>query len=212
MVMSETLPLAEIKAHLSEIVDRVEREHERVVVTRNGRPAAVIMSPADLAALEDTLELLSDPAALEEIRAAREDIARAGWCRPRSCGPSTWAGERTGLSAAGGGNGGANAWPSAGGGGGRHCRVHGWGTARSSPPDRASAARGAGRFVGGPSGSLPGRLRDRRRPTGHHCGPHRPPGRHLSAPLTITVAEADVARPPPPPSFTAAVPAPPLCR
>ena len=76
MVMSETLPLAEIKAHLSEIVDRVEREHERVVLTRNGRPAAVIMSPADLAALEDTLELLSDPAALEDIRAAREDIAR----------------------------------------------------------------------------------------------------------------------------------------
>ena len=76
MVMSETLPLAEIKAHLSEIVDRVEREHERVVLTRNGRPAAVIMSPADLAALEDTLDLLSDPAALAEIRAARDDIAR----------------------------------------------------------------------------------------------------------------------------------------
>jgi antitoxin YefM len=76
LVMSETLPLAEIKAHLSEIVDRVEREHERIVLTRNGRPAAVIMSPADLAALEDTLELLSDPAALEEIRAARDDIAR----------------------------------------------------------------------------------------------------------------------------------------
>ncbi len=76
LVMSETLPLAEIKAHLSEIVDRVEREHERVVLTRNGRPAAVIMSPDDLAALEDTLELLSDPAALAEIRAARDDIAR----------------------------------------------------------------------------------------------------------------------------------------
>lgn len=76
MVMSETLPLAEIKAHLSEIVDRVEQEHERVVLTRNGRPAAVIMSPDDLAALEDTLDLLSDPVALEEIRAARADVAR----------------------------------------------------------------------------------------------------------------------------------------
>ena len=76
MVMAETLPLAEIKAHLSEIVDRVEREHERVVLTRNGRPAAVIMSPADLEALEDTLELLSDPAAVQELRAAREEAAR----------------------------------------------------------------------------------------------------------------------------------------
>jgi antitoxin YefM len=76
MVMSETLPLAEIKAHLSEIVDRVEHEHGRVVLTRNGRAAAVIMSPDDLAALEDTLELLSDPAALEEIDRARQDVAR----------------------------------------------------------------------------------------------------------------------------------------
>lgn len=76
VVMSETLPLAEIKAHLSEIVDRVEREHERVVLTRNGRPAAVILSPADLEALEDTLDLLSDPRAMKEINAAREDAAK----------------------------------------------------------------------------------------------------------------------------------------
>lgn len=76
LVMSDTLPLAEIKAHLSEIVDRVEREHERIVLTRHGRPAAVIMSPDDLAAMEDTLELLSDPAALAEIRRGRSDVAR----------------------------------------------------------------------------------------------------------------------------------------
>jgi len=75
VVMSETLPLAEIKAHLSEIVDRVEREHDRVVLTRNGRPAAVIMSPADLDALEDTLDLLSDPVALADIRTAQADVA-----------------------------------------------------------------------------------------------------------------------------------------
>jgi antitoxin YefM len=76
MVMSETLPLAEIKAHLSEIVDRIEREHERIVLTRHGRPAAVIISPEDLAALEDTLDLLSDPSALAEIEAGREDVAQ----------------------------------------------------------------------------------------------------------------------------------------
>ena len=74
VVMSETLPLAKIKARLSEIVDRVEREHERVVLTRNARPAAVIMSPADLEALEDTLDLLSDPEAMREIAEARQDV------------------------------------------------------------------------------------------------------------------------------------------
>jgi prevent-host-death family protein len=74
--MSETLPLTEIKAHLSEIVDRVEAQHERITLTRNGRPAAVLLSLEDLEALEDTLELLADPAARHEIEQAREEIAR----------------------------------------------------------------------------------------------------------------------------------------
>ncbi|MGH9185600.1 MAG: type II toxin-antitoxin system Phd/YefM family antitoxin [Acidimicrobiales bacterium] len=74
--MSETLSLAEIKAHLSEVVDRIEREHERIVLTRNGKPAAVLLSPDDLAALEDTLDLLSDPTAVREIRRAQGEIGR----------------------------------------------------------------------------------------------------------------------------------------
>jgi antitoxin YefM len=73
--MSETRSLAEIKAHLSEIVDRVEGQHERVTLTRNGRPAAVLISPDDLEALEDTLELLADPAARAEIEQARKEIS-----------------------------------------------------------------------------------------------------------------------------------------
>jgi prevent-host-death family protein len=72
--MSETLPLAEIKARLSEIVDLIEEQHERVTLTRNGRPAAVLISPEDLEALEDTLDLLSDPKAMREIEQARTDI------------------------------------------------------------------------------------------------------------------------------------------
>jgi prevent-host-death family protein len=76
MVMAETLPLAEIKARLSEIVDRVQGQHERVTLTRNGRPAAVLISPEDLEALEDTLELLSNPKALREIARARQEIAK----------------------------------------------------------------------------------------------------------------------------------------
>jgi antitoxin YefM len=59
--MSDALPLAEVKARFSEVVDRVVKTHDRVVVTRNGRPAAVVMSPEDLEALEETLSVLSDP-------------------------------------------------------------------------------------------------------------------------------------------------------
>ena len=71
MVMSETLPLAEVKAKLSEMVDRVEHTQDRITVTRNGRPAAVLISPDELASLEDTLDLLSDPDAMAQLRAAQ---------------------------------------------------------------------------------------------------------------------------------------------
>jgi antitoxin YefM len=75
LVMSDlTLPLAEIKKRLSEIVDGVEQRHDRVVLTRNGRPAAVILSPADLESLEETLEILSDPKAMRDIRKAEAEI------------------------------------------------------------------------------------------------------------------------------------------
>lgn len=73
--MSETRSLADVKAHLSEIVDLVEGQHERVIVTRNGRPAAVIISPDDLENLEETLDLLSTPGALDEIRAAEKELS-----------------------------------------------------------------------------------------------------------------------------------------
>ncbi|GEM_PF-270608 len=69
--------LREVRDRFSEVVDRVEREHERVTVTRNGHAAAVILSPEDLAELEETLEVLSDPEALADIREA-DAAYRAG--------------------------------------------------------------------------------------------------------------------------------------
>jgi len=50
VAMSE--PLRVVRDHLSEVVDRVEHQHERVVITRNGHAAAVLISPEDLAQLE----------------------------------------------------------------------------------------------------------------------------------------------------------------
>jgi antitoxin YefM len=71
-----TISLADAKARLSAVLDEVRDTHERVVITRNGRPEAVIMSVSDLEALEETLDLLSTPGALEEIRVAEAEIAR----------------------------------------------------------------------------------------------------------------------------------------
>lgn len=65
-----------VRDHLSEVVDRVEREHERVVITRDGRDAAVVIDPADLAGLEETIEVLSDPTILADVREADAAHAR----------------------------------------------------------------------------------------------------------------------------------------
>jgi antitoxin YefM len=71
-----TIPLADAKARLSAVLDGVRDTHERVVITRNGRPEAVIMSVSDLESLEETLDLLSMPGAVDEINAAEAEIAR----------------------------------------------------------------------------------------------------------------------------------------
>lgn len=69
-------PLRNVRDHLSEFVDRVEHQHERIVLTRNGRAAAVLISPEDLAQLEETADVLSDPEALADIREADQAYAR----------------------------------------------------------------------------------------------------------------------------------------
>ncbi len=75
MVMSETLPLSSVKAHLSELVDRVEDQHDRVVLTRNGKPAAVLISTDDLESLEETLSILSNPPLMEQLHESEQALA-----------------------------------------------------------------------------------------------------------------------------------------
>jgi len=69
--MTKVRPLTEVKARLSEIVDEIATTHERVTVTRNGRPVAVLVSTDDLETIEETLAILSDPAAMREIEEGR---------------------------------------------------------------------------------------------------------------------------------------------
>ena len=71
--MTTTTSLANVKAHLSAIVGSVHDTHERVVITRNGEPAAVLVSPDDLASLEETLYILSDKALMAQIAEARAE-------------------------------------------------------------------------------------------------------------------------------------------
>jgi len=73
--------LRTVRDRFSEFVDRVQHHHERVVVTRNGTPAAVLISPQDLEGLDETLALLADqeaPAELAEAERAHraDDVVR----------------------------------------------------------------------------------------------------------------------------------------
>lgn len=68
-----TLPLAEVRAQLSKLVDSAVDTHERINITRNGRPAAVLLSVEDYDSLIETLDVLSDPEAMAAIKAYRDN-------------------------------------------------------------------------------------------------------------------------------------------
>ncbi len=70
-----TQSLATVKAHFSQVIDDVAGTHERVTVTKNGSPVAVILAVEDYESLMETLEILSDPKARSDIRQAEAEMA-----------------------------------------------------------------------------------------------------------------------------------------
>jgi len=75
MPASTPVPISEAKAHLSDLAKRVRLQHERITLTRNGEPEAVLVSVDDLEGLEMTLEILADGAAAGRIS---ESLAALG--------------------------------------------------------------------------------------------------------------------------------------
>jgi prevent-host-death family protein len=73
--MTDVLPFSTAKATLSDLADRVEHQHDRILVTRNGRPSFVLVSPDELASLEETLDILRDPDLVESLRRSRAEAA-----------------------------------------------------------------------------------------------------------------------------------------
>jgi prevent-host-death family protein len=70
-----TMSLAEAKAHLSEVVNRVSTQHERVTVTVRGRASAVLLAPEDLERLEETIAVLADSDLLRQLAESDADLA-----------------------------------------------------------------------------------------------------------------------------------------
>lgn len=71
-----TLPLSEVKAKLSGLVEAVERRDEEVMITRNGRPAAVIVSADEYESWKETREIMADKELMREIRAGIRALKR----------------------------------------------------------------------------------------------------------------------------------------
>lgn len=68
------LTVTDAKARLSELVAAVQETHEHVEITRNGSPAAVLVSPDELAALRETIAILSDAALVADLKEAAADV------------------------------------------------------------------------------------------------------------------------------------------
>lgn len=81
--MSTVMPFSEVKSHLSEIADRVEKERDRIMVTRNGRPSFMLVNCDDLESLEETLEIMSDPDLVAALRASRAEAEAGQYVRLR---------------------------------------------------------------------------------------------------------------------------------
>jgi len=74
----KTLPLAEVKAKLSRLIDHVAETDEEILITRNGRPAAILVSPDDYEAWKETRAVQSDRELMEEIRRGLRALRKGG--------------------------------------------------------------------------------------------------------------------------------------
>lgn len=74
--MTRTLPLSEVKIKFSRLVDDVLRRDDEIIITRNGRPAAVLMSAEEYEGWKETQEIKKDPELMQEIREGEKELRK----------------------------------------------------------------------------------------------------------------------------------------
>lgn len=74
MSMAKTVPVKELRADLADLLDQVVDRREHVIITRHGRPAAAMVPIDEYEALEETAEILSDPATMKSIERGRAEL------------------------------------------------------------------------------------------------------------------------------------------
>jgi antitoxin YefM len=76
--MAKILPISDVKTRLPELVTGVTEREEEIIVTRNGKPAAVLVSYDEYERLKETLDVLSDESLMKQIRASERYFAKGG--------------------------------------------------------------------------------------------------------------------------------------
>ena len=77
--MTKTLPLSEVKVKLSAIIAGVVRRSDEIIITRNGKPAAVIISADEYDSRRETQEIKRDPDLMKQIRESEEEYKRGDY-------------------------------------------------------------------------------------------------------------------------------------
>jgi len=72
--VAKIIPLTEARATLSDLLDQIEDGGEHVVITRKGRPVALMLSPDEWESVEATLEVLGDPELVEQLARGERDV------------------------------------------------------------------------------------------------------------------------------------------
>lgn len=74
--MNNPIPISNARANLPDLVSKVSENLDRVVITVNGKPKAILVSAEELESLEETAEVLAIPGALESIKKGSEQIKK----------------------------------------------------------------------------------------------------------------------------------------
>ena len=74
--MTRTLSLSEVKIKLSELIEAVVQKDDEIVITRNGKPVAVILNADEHESWKETQEIKADTALMEEIRQGLKAIQK----------------------------------------------------------------------------------------------------------------------------------------
>ena len=73
----KTLPLSEVKTRLSQLIEEVVSRDETITITRNGRPAAILVSPEEFESWKETVAIRSDADFMKEIARGLRDLRRS---------------------------------------------------------------------------------------------------------------------------------------